>query len=54
MYGEELKTPDGRQAKKYRKEHNAELNEYGEIRKQVLEFYPSGHISKICWTIKLL
>ena len=47
VYGEELKTPDGRQAKKYRKEHSAELSEYGEIRKQVLEFYPSGHIPKV-------
>ena len=47
VYGEELKTLDGRQAKKYRKEHSAELREYGEIRKQVLEFYPSGHIPKV-------
>ena len=47
VYGEELKTLDGRQAKKYRKEHSAELSEYGEIRKQVLEFYPSGHIPKV-------
>ena len=47
VYSEELKTLDGRQAKKYRKEHNAELSEYGKIRKQVLEFYPSGHIPKI-------
>ena len=44
---EELKTLDGRQAKKYRKEHSVELSEYGEIRKQVLEFYPSGHIPKV-------
>ena len=47
MYGEKLKTLDGRQVKKYRKEHSAELFEYGEIRKQVLEFYPSGHIPKV-------
>ena len=47
VYGEELKTLDGRQAKKYRKEHSMELSEYGEIRKQVLEFYPSGHIPKV-------
>ncbi len=47
VYGEELKTLDGRQAKKYRKEHSAELSEYGEIRKQILEFYPSGHIPKV-------
>ena len=47
VYGDELKTLDGRQAKKYRKEHSTELSEYGEIRKQVLEFYPSGHIPKV-------
>ena len=47
LYDEELKTLDGRQAKKYRKEHSAELSEYGEIRRQVLEFYPSGHIPKV-------
>ena len=47
VYGEELKTPDGRRSKKYRKEHSAELSEHGEIRKQVLEFYPSGHIPKV-------
>ena len=47
VYGEKLKTLDGRQAKKYRKEYNAELSEYEEIRKQVLEFYPSGHIPKV-------
>ena len=47
MYGEKLKTLDGRQVKKYRKEHSAELSKYGEIRKQVLEFYPSGHIPKV-------
>ena len=47
VYGEELKTLDGRQAKKYRKEHSVELSEYGEIHKQVLKFYPSGHIPKV-------
>ena len=44
---EELKTLDGRQAKKYRKEHSAALFKYDQIRKQVLEFYPSGHIPKV-------
>ena len=47
VYGEELKTLNGSAAKKYRKEHSAELFEYGEIRKQVLEFYPSGHIPTV-------
>ena len=47
VYDEELKTLNGRQAKKYRKEHSAELSEYGEIHKQVLEFYPSGYIPKV-------
>lgn len=42
-YGEELKALSGRDEKKYRKEHNAELADYGEIRKQVFELYPSGH-----------
>ena len=47
VYGEELKTLNGSAAKKYRKEHCAELFEYGEIRKQVLEFYQSGHIPTV-------
>ena len=44
---EELKALDGMQAKKYRKKHSAELFEYDQIRKQILEFYPSGHIPKV-------
>ena len=44
VYGEEVKTLNGSAAKKYRKEHSADLFEYEQIRKQVLEFYPSGHI----------
>ena len=44
VYGEELKNLSGSAAKKYRKEHSAELTEYGQIRTKVLELYPSGHI----------
>ena len=47
VYSEELKNLNGSAAKKYRKEHSAELFEYGEIRKQILEFYPSGHIPTV-------
>ena len=39
-----LKTLSGRQAQKFRKEHSAELNEHGECQKQILEWYPDGHI----------
>lgn len=49
VYGEELKTLDGRQAKKCRKEHRVELSEYGEIRRQVLEFYPSATFYSISY-----
>lgn len=42
-YGEELKALSGRDEKKYLKEHSAELAEYGKIRTQVFELYPSGH-----------
>ena len=45
--GEELKTLSGSEAKKYRKENSAELTEYGQIRTQVLELYPSGHIPTV-------
>ena len=41
---DELKTLSGRQAQKYRKEHSAELNSYAETRRQILEWYPDGHI----------
>lgn len=37
---DELKTLIGRQAQKFRKEHNSELNEYGQCRQQILEWYP--------------
>ena len=47
VYGEELKTLSGGAAKKYRKEHSAELTEYGQIRTQVLELYPSGQIPTV-------
>ena len=46
-YGEELKALSGRDEKKYRKEHNAELAEYGKIRTQVFELYPLGHIPTV-------
>ena len=41
---DELKNLSGRQAQKYRKEHSSELNSYGESRRQILEWYPDGHI----------
>ena len=47
VYGEELKTLSGSEAKKYRKDNSAELTEYGQIRTQVLELYPSGHIPTV-------
>lgn len=37
---DKLKTLIGRQAQKFRKEHNSELNEYGQCRQQILEWYP--------------
>ena len=37
----------GKNAKKYRKGNSAELTEYGQIRTQVLELYPSGHIPTV-------
>ena len=46
-YGEELKALSGRAEKKYRKDYSVELAEYGEIRKQVFELYPSGHIPTV-------
>lgn len=42
-----MKILNVKQVKKRCKEHSAELSEYGKIRKQVLEFYPSGHIPKV-------
>ena len=47
VYAEELKKLKGSAAKKYRKNNTDELAEYGEIRKQVLEHYPSGTIPKV-------
>lgn len=47
VYGEELKALSGSAAKKYHKSHSAELNDYGKIRAQVLELYPSGHIPTV-------
>ena len=46
-YGEELKALSGRAEKKYRKEYSAELAEYGKVRTQVFELYPSGHIPTV-------
>lgn len=46
-YGEELKALSGRAEKKYRKDYSVELAEYGKIRTQVLELYPSGHIPTV-------
>ena len=43
-YGEELKALSGRAEKKYKEAHSYELSEYGKVRTQVLELYPSGHI----------
>ena len=45
--GEALKTLSGGAAKKYRKEHAAELIEYAESRQKVLELYPSGQIPTV-------
>ena len=47
VYGEELKTLSVSEANKYRKDNSAELTEYGQIRTQVLELYPSGHIPTV-------
>ena len=47
VYAEELKKLKGSAAKKYRNNNTDELAEYGEIRKQVLELYPSGTIPKV-------
>lgn len=46
-YGEELKALSGKDEEKYRKDHSAEISEYYETRKQVLELYPSGTIPKV-------
>lgn len=41
---DELKTLSGRQAQKFRKEHNSELNDYGQCRQQIFEWYPDKRI----------
>ena len=46
-YGEELKALSGRAEKKYKEAHSYELSEYGKVRTQVLELYPSGHIPTV-------
>ena len=46
-YGEELKALSGRAEKKYKETHSYELSEYGKVRTQVLELYPSGHIPTV-------
>ena len=46
-YGEELKALSGRAEKKYKESHSYELSEYGKVRTQVLELYPSGHIPTV-------
>lgn len=45
--GAELKTLSGRQTQRYQKEHSSELNDYGNCRQQILEWYPSGHIPSV-------
>ena len=47
VYAEELKKLSGSAARKYRQNNSDELTEYGQIRKQVLELYPSGHIPTV-------
>lgn len=47
VYAEELKKHSGSAARKYRQNNSDELSEYGQIRSQVLELYPSGHIPTV-------
>ena len=47
VYAEEVKKLSGSAARKYRQNNSDELTEYGQIRKQVLELYPSGHIPTV-------
>lgn len=44
---DELKALSGRAVKKYREDHSYDLYEYGQVRIQVLELYPSGHIPTV-------
>lgn len=46
-YGEELKALSGRAEKKYKETHSYEISEYGKVRTQVFELYPSGHIPTV-------
>lgn len=46
-YGEELKALSVRAEKKYKEAYSYELSEYGKVRTQVLELYPSGHIPTV-------
>ena len=41
---DELKTLSGRQTQKFRIDHSSELNEYGQCRQQILEWYPDKRI----------
>ena len=47
VYAEEVKKLSGSAARKYRQNNSDELTEYGQIRSQVLELYPSGHIPTV-------
>ena len=47
QYGEELKALSGGAEKKYKETQSYELSEYGKVRTQVLELYPSGHIPTV-------
>ena len=47
VYAKELKKLSGSAARKYRQNNSDELSEYGQIRSQVLELYPSGHIPTV-------
>ena len=47
VYAEERKKLSGSAARKYRQNNSDELTEYGQIRSQVLELYPSGHIPTV-------
>lgn len=43
----ELKQLSGQKARQFRIEHSSELNEYGKCQRQILEWYPSGHIPTV-------
>ena len=52
--GEELKALSGRAEKKYKESNSYELSEYGKVRTQVFELYPSGHIPTVEKSITVL